>query len=272
MSKKIKVAHSPDSDDFLMFFPIKEGLIDTKGYQFEFKAFNTNQLNNLASTGNYEVLAVSAACLSDLANMYYVLESGSSVGRGFGPVIVAKNNITVDSIKHLAVPGLSTTAAKLCKMIVPGAKQTVVEIEPFEAVFEAIETQKVDAAVLIHEGQILYKNFGLELIEDTGAWWFEKYKLPIPLGVNVLSKQFEPEEASLISSVLSSSISYALKHKNEISDKLLSIAKSRGLTGFTQHELDKYLKRYVNEDTSQMDDDIKKALEILCPEVEIKFI
>lgn len=265
----ITVAHSPDNDDILMFMPIKEQLIDTRGFFFEFCSMGTDQLNQAALREEFDVTAISAAILRDVADRYYVLDSGASVGRNYGPTLVASKDKPLSEIKKVAVPGLNTTAAALVRLIVPRALHVVIPIEPFENIFDELKENRVDAAVIIHEGQLVYEDYGMKLLIDVGAWWHENHGLPLPLGVNVLSKRFDKVEAENISSVLSRSILYAVNNREALLEK---VKEERGLDVLDSQELATYFDRYVNQDTLSLSTDTKEAISILTGRDDLSYI
>ena len=248
-----------------MFRAIVQGEVDTRGYSFFFEQFDTAKLNQLALSQKYDVCAISAAAFNSCSDSYSILPHGASVGRNFGPVVVAKNKVDLNELNNLTVatPGDSTTASAVLRKIAPKAKQMAVPIEPYSRVFEVLERGEVDAALLIHEGQISYKKYDLEVIVDTGQWWFDKYDLPLPLGINVIKKALGVEAISEISEIISSSIKHGLENKKEVLNELVELNRVREADLQSVDGVEEYLDRYANQDTFLMDDDCRKALEVL---------
>ncbi len=264
----LSVAHSPDTDDFFLFWAIVEGRIDCEGLEFAFRQFDTATLNELASEGKYDVVAVSAAAYQQLQRDYLILPHGASIGRNYGPVIVSPKKLTLEDLNDatVAIPGATTTSAAVFKKIAPRATCVEVPIEPFKLVFDYLNRGEVDAALLIHEGQISYRSRELHKVVDIGAWWQENYKLPLPLGINVIKRSLGTEMIEKVSRVLSRSIAYGLAHRDDVLNELVTLNNSREADLTSQSGVKEYLERYANADTARMDDDCLKALKLLLGE------
>lgn len=265
---KISIAHSPDLDDEFMFWAIKNKLVDSRGFEFSFQTADTASLNSIAKSKSADVVAVSAAIFPLVKDNYSLLSSGASIGRGYGPVVVSYQLKSLDELKNkrISVPGISTSAANLLKHILPQHLQIEVSIEPFELVFENLKNKEVDAALLIHEGQICYKekDKNLNLCLDLGQWWNEKYKLPLPLGINIINNSLPKSTRAECDLIFRESIQYALNNKENLLIKIADSAKeTRGLTLSSIKLHHQYLDMYVNKDTLEMDDDCINGLEKL---------
>lgn len=272
---EVRIAHSPDADDFFMFWPLREGLIDSADLEFTFEAFDTQTLNNLAKSGTYDVIAISLASYPGLVGKYGILTHGASIGDNYGPVLVAKKNLSLSKLKNqtIGVPGHGTTAACILRKILPDASMLEISISPYQKIFDALLQDEIAAALLIHEGQITYKSQGFEKILDLGAWWKENTNLPLPLGVNVIKLQADSKRTTLISKLIKQSIRYALLHKQELIGELLKHSAARGVEIIDPSELDKYLSMYANEDSYSMSGACKTAIrELLGGEVELVFV
>ncbi|HKU38444.1 MAG TPA: MqnA/MqnD/SBP family protein, partial [Polyangiales bacterium] len=175
-SAVIRVAYSPDADDAFMFWAIAQRRIDTRGLEFAWQKADTEALNRAAeSTTAPDVSAVSIHQYAYLNDRYLLLPHGGSVGVGYGPVVVAKRALAATELSGLriGVPGLRTTAYLTLRLLVPEFQAVVLPVAPFRRVFGAIEAGEVDAAVLIHEGRLLYEREGLSCALDLGAAWQE---------------------------------------------------------------------------------------------------
>ena len=262
--RPLSLAYSVDADDAFMFHAIREGLIDTRGLTFTHQRGDTAALNRLAIAGGADVVAVSVGVYPAVAGQYLLLPHGASVGRGFGPVVVARQPMTSAQLAgaRVGIPGLTTTAWLVLRLIQPAAVPVEIPIAPFAGIFEALERGEIDAALLIHEGRMLYPARGLQKVVDLGEWWAGETGLPLPLGVNVIRRALGPDLVRLVSDVLRQSIRYGLDHRGAL---IASIAaEDRGEKALSDKGLiDDYLKLYANDDTALMADDSRHATEVL---------
>lgn len=264
MSFSLKLAYSPDADDAFMFRAAIEGLVDTEGLVFQPVTEDTQSLNDMALSGAVDVSAISVAAYPLLAPHYLLLPHGGSVGRGYGPVVVAKQEYTVDDLNHLTVatPGLKTTAHLVTSLIAPDMKTATVPITPYEAIFDTIDSGKVDAGIIIHEGRLTYEAHGMRRIVDIGEWWMGETGLPLPLGANVIRRGLGSDVIARANRVLQSSIRWALDHRDDMIDFLIGHV-HRPEEVATPELLDRYLKMYANEETYAYPDDTRRAIQVL---------
>ena len=241
MTQTIHVGHSPDSDDAFMFYALAEGLIDTDGLTYTHQLQDIETLNRRALKGELEVTAVSIHAYAYLADRYALLPSGSSMGDRYGPRLVAREPGTLENAsgQRIAVPGLLTTAYLALKLAVPNCEAVVL---PFDEIEDAVVAGTVDFGVLIHEGQLTYRDRGLSLIADLGEWWFAETGLPLPLGGNVVRKDLGQALMSRISRHLRASIDYALEHREGALDHAMRFAR-----GLERSKADTFVGMYVNE-------------------------
>ena len=223
----IHVAHSPDSDDAFMFYALAAGKIDTGGIEFVHHLNDIESLNEAALTGKFEVTAVSIHAYAYLADRYALLNSGASMGEGYGPVLVARDSMSSDSLeeKVVAIPGEKTSALLALRLHSPGVTTRVIR---FDEIIPAVITGKVDAGLVIHEGQLFYGREGLKKVLDLGEWWRGETGLPLPLGGNVVRRDLGPEQVGKIAALIRESIGYALDHREDALDYALEFG--RGLT------------------------------------------
>ena len=189
MSRVIHVGHSPDSDDAFMFYALAEGLIDTGELTYTHELQDIETLNRRALNGELEVTAVSIHAYAYLADRYALLPSGASMGDRYGPRLVSRAPGTLaDAVgARIAVPGLLTTAYLALRLAVPRFEPVVV---PFDQIEDRVASGEVDFGLLIHEGQLTYSDAGFALVADMGEWWFSQTGLPLPLGGNVVRKDW----------------------------------------------------------------------------------
>jgi 1,4-dihydroxy-6-naphthoate synthase len=260
----ISLAYSVDADDAFMFHALRYGRIDTEGLAFTHRRDHTAALNQLAMEGGADVVAVSLGAYPALAGAYQLLPHGASVGRGFGPVVAARRPMTTAELAgaRVGIPGRSTTAWLVLRLIEPATRGVEIPIFPFARIFEALDAGEVDAALLIHEGRLIYPERGLHKVVDLGEWWQAEAGLPLPLGVNVVRRALGPATVSRVSRVLRASIAWALAHREEMIASLA--AEDRGEKALSNPALiDHYLNLYANQDTAAIADDARRAVDVL---------
>lgn len=250
----LRVGHSPDPDDAFMYFGLASGAVEVPGCRVEHVLEDIATLNRRAARGELEVTAVSARALVECAERYYVMTCGASVGRGYGPLVVARQPRPLAGAR-VAVPGRSTTAALLAELYLEPC--TFVE-RPFDAIFAAIERGEVDAGVVIHEGQLTFAARGLVRLADLGKRWTEQTGLPLPLGVDLVRRDLGRELAAHFARALVESIRYAEEHEEEALAYALRFG--RGVDRATG---DRFVRMYVNRDTVDLGPEGKRALEEL---------
>jgi 1,4-dihydroxy-6-naphthoate synthase len=237
----IHLAHSPDSDDAFMFYALADGQIDTQGISYVHELQDIETLNSRALRGELDVTAVSIHAYAYLSEMYALLPHGASMGDGYGPMLVARKPMTHKQIegKRIAVPGLKTSAYLALKLFQPDFIPVPV---PFDQIGQAVTAGDVDAGLLIHEGQLTYKDEGLHLVADMGAWWLEKTGLPLPLGGNVIRKDMPRDVQRKVSRHLRESIAYGLDHRKNALDHAMRFAR-----GLDRSKADTFVGMYVND-------------------------
>jgi len=241
MPRTIRVCHSPDSDDAFMFYALAENLIDTEGIQYVHELQDIESLNRRALRGELEVTAVSIHAYAYLTDRYVLLPHGASMGDRYGPRLVAKEPIARDAIagSRIGIPGKLTSAYLALRLFHDTFEPVVL---PFDAIEDAVARGDVDFGLLIHEGQLTYRDRGLHLIVDLGAWWFEQTGLPLPLGGNVVRKDLGPSLIAKISRHLRASIAHGLQHRQRALDHAMRYAR-----GLDRANADTFVGMYVND-------------------------
>ncbi|HET7423288.1 MAG TPA: MqnA/MqnD/SBP family protein [Gemmatimonadales bacterium] len=243
MPRTIHVAHSPDSDDAFMFYALAEGKLDTGDLRYVHELADIESLNQRARRGELEVTAVSIHAYAYLWREYALLGSGSSMGDGYGPRLVAATAPPADPRaalrgRRVAVPGLLTTAYLALRLYQPDFEPVVV---PFDRIEEAVQRGEVEVGLLIHEGQLTYADGGLHLWADLGAWWMEDTGLPLPLGGNAVRRDLGPAVTAQIARDLKASIVYGLEHRAP------ALAHARQYNrGIGDERTDTFVGMYVN--------------------------
>jgi 1,4-dihydroxy-6-naphthoate synthase len=244
MPQIIHVAHSPDSDDAFMFYALAEGKIDTGDLRYVHELSDIESLNQRARRAELEVTAVSIHAYAYLWRDYALLGSGSSMGDGYGPRLVATRPRPTDpraAIRGLrvGVPGTLTTAYLALKLYQPDVVEVVM---PFDRIEDAVHRGEVDVGLLIHEGQLTYADTGLHLWADFGAWWMEETGLPLPLGGNAVRRNLGRAVIDQIARDLRASIVYALEHRGP------ALAHARQYNrGIGDERTDTFVGMYVNQ-------------------------
>jgi 1,4-dihydroxy-6-naphthoate synthase len=256
----IRVAHSPDSDDAFMFYALATHKIDTGDRNYIHLLNDIETLNRKALEGEYEVSAISFHAYAYMADKYALLSCGASMGYNYGPIVVSGKPMSAQMLKEkvVAVPGLLTSAFLALRLFVPEVQYKVV---PFDRILEDVQKGKYDAGLLIHEGQLTYREVGLHKVVDLGEWWLDRWKLPLPLGGNVIKRNLGANLMSQISSDIRRSIKYGLDHREEAIDYAIQF--SRGLD---LQKADRFIGMYVNELTLDYGDAGRQAVRLLLSE------
>ena len=242
VTTQITVAHSPDSDDAFMFYGLASGAVEVPGIEVHQVLSDIETLNRAAFDGQYEVTAVSFHAYAHLLDKYALLPHGSSMGDNYGPILVSMSPLPPSSLKGLkvAVPGLLTTAYLALQMYDPDFEYEVI---PFDEIQGAVLAGKVDAGLLIHEGQLTYQSEGFHKIVDLGEWWFERTGgLPLPLGGNIIRRDLGSDVMKTVSKMLHDSIAYALNHR----EAAVEYAQQFG-RGLGRKDTDTFVGMYVND-------------------------
>lgn len=257
--KQLTFAHSPDPDDAFMFFGFAEGAVQIPGYRMEHHLEDIQKLNERAFKGEFEITAVSAHAYAHLTDRYWVLNCGASVGRGYGPILVSKPGMDLKREISVAVPGQWTTAALVLDLWLADqpfkVKKTLI---PFDQVLDAVESGRVDAGVIIHEGQLTYQTQGLVKVWDSGEWWTKETGLPLPLGLDVVRCDLGLPLAKQIDKALRDSILYAQAN----SDKAMEYALQYG-RGLDMQLGNRFVGMYVNDDTLNQGKEVQAGLQTL---------
>ena len=250
----LTVGHSPDADDAFMFYGIATGAVSSGPYEIVHVVEDIQALNERALEGSLAVTAISAAVYPQVADRYQIMACGGSIGRKYGPVVLAKRGTPGQSLAgmRIAVPGAQTTAYLLLRIFAKGFTPTIMN---FDAVLPALERGEVDAALVIHEGQVTWRESGYVNLVDMGQAWFDATGLPIPLGLDVVRRDLGKEAIEKIFVMLRDSI--VLTRKDE--EGALDYAMRYG-RGIDRELCRKFVRMYVNDDTEQMGQEGKRAL------------
>ena len=256
-SRLVRIGHSPDPDDAFMFYALAEERLDTGPLRFQHLLEGIETLNRWALEGRLEVTAISAHAYAYVADRYFLLPHGASVGRNYGPILVARRWFDPTELrgKTIAVPGKLTTAFLTLRLWLEEFQPLEV---PFDRIFDAVEEGKADAGLVIHEGQLTYSARGLTKLLDLGNWWHEKTGLPLPLGANAIRKDLGEPFCLEVSRLLRASIDYGLAHREEALRYAMQFGR-----GMATALADRFVGMYVNEDTCAWNSESRRGLEQL---------
>ncbi len=241
--EKIRIGHSPDSDDAFMFYPLANGLIPTDGFEIVQVAEDIESLNQRAVNGELEVTAISVHAYAYVANHYALMPCGASIGDRYGPLVVSKEPMQREALagKKIAIPGRMTTAYLTLRLCQPVFDPEVV---PFDQILPYVQEGNADAGLIIHEGQLTYGRAGLHKVVDLGEWWYEETGLPLPLGANAIRRDLGTEKIRRITSLIKQSIEYSLGDREKGLDYAMNYARDM------ETELaDRFVSMYVNDYT-----------------------
>jgi 1,4-dihydroxy-6-naphthoate synthase len=252
----LRIGHSPDADDAFMFWALAGGRVAVPGYRVEHVMEDIESLNLRAQQGELEVTAISAAAYPMLAGTYRLLRVGASIGRAYGPVVVARKAMDPDLTgRRVAVPGRYTTAYLLLRLFAAGFEPV---FTPFDRILEVVAAGEVDAGLIIHEGQVTYEREGFVKVLDLGEAWDRATGLPVPLGLNAVRRNLGPQVAERVRDALLASIREAQAHEDEALDYALGFG--RGVDRETGR---RFVRMYVNDDTLDLGEEGRAALESL---------
>lgn len=255
--QEIVSAHSPDSDDAFMFYGLATKKIRSPKVAFRHVLEDIETLNRKAMEGRYELSAISYHAYPYVCDKYVLMNSGSSIGDGYGPMIVSAHPMEPEELKgkRIAVPGMMTTAYLACKLYQPDFQAVVT---PFDKITDAVKDRTVDAGLIIHEAQLTFDREGFHRVADLGRWFKAAYGLPLPLGGNVLLRSLSVEIQMECCRLMRESIQYALDHHSEALQYALQFARD-----MEPRLAEKFVGMYVNHYTLDAGEIVPKAAQKL---------
>ncbi len=237
---EIKLAHSPDSDDAFMFYALATNRVKIPGIKFTHVLSDIESLNRAADVETYDVTAISFAAYPHLRDKYILMDCGASFGEGYGPIVVATRAMKREDLAgcRLGVPGLRTSAYLTMRLYEPNFEAVPI---PFDQIIDAVKAGTVDAGLLIHEGQLLFPQLGLQKIVDLGQWWQETTNLPLPLGGNAIRRALGLDLSRQVARAIRDSVAYGLEHRPEALEYAMQFARD-----MDPEIADKFVGMYVN--------------------------
>jgi 1,4-dihydroxy-6-naphthoate synthase len=260
-ARTLTIAYTPDSDDAFYYFALEAGRVRVPGFRPEFVREPMSTLNRAALEGRHDVTAISSVLYPQLADQYAVLSAGTSVGRGYGPVLVSKAPCEIADLRgqRVGVPGVPTTGWFLLRRLCPEA--VAVEM-PFDRVGEAVAAGEVEAGVMIHEELLYYPRLGLLRVADLGAEWCQREGLPLPVGLNVVRRDLGGAAMDRVCAAVRRSLRAAQRHREEA---LAWVSRfGRGAEGQCTEP---FVEMFANADSVRMPADVRRALGVLLGQV-----
>jgi 1,4-dihydroxy-6-naphthoate synthase len=275
-SREIVSAHSPDSDDAFMFYGLATKKVRSSKVTFRHVLSDIETLNRKAMEGEYDLSAISYHAYPYVADKYVLMASGSSIGDGYGPMIIATRPMEPEELKgkRIAVPGTLTTAYLAAKLFQPDFEAVVT---PFDRITDAVKERSVDAGLIIHEAQLTFDREGFHRVADLGRWFKTSYGLPLPLGANALLRSLDRDIQSECCRMMRDSIQYALDNHDEALAYAMQFARD-----MEQRLAEKFVGMYVNHFTVDAGEIVPKAAQklldmgyeagLISKRVELEFI
>ena len=251
---EISVGHTPDSDDAFMFYGMFTGKVQSPDFKVNHVIEDIEKLNRKATNPQLDVTAISVHACAYISG-YTILRSGGSFGIGYGPIVTARTQMSIDEIKKckIAIPGKMTSAFLLLQLII--GKFDYVEMN-FSDIPKAVKSGEVDAGLVIHETQLSFEQEGNIKILDLGEWWDKTTNgLPVPLGINVMRTDLGMETICKFDKHLQASIEYGLEHLDDAIEYAMKYSR-----GKSRELIEKFVKMYVNEITVNMGDSGEKSI------------
>jgi len=255
--QEIVSAHSPDSDDAFMFYALATKKVRSQRVTFRHVLEDIESLNRKAMEGVYGLSAISYHAYPYVADKYVLMASGSSIGDGYGPLMIANRPMEPEELKgkRIAVPGTLTSAYLAARLFQPDFEAVVT---PFDQITNAVRDRAVDAGLIIHEAQLTFDRQGFHRVVDLGRWFKNSYELPLPLGGNVLLRSLDPEIQSECCRLMRESIQYALDNRDEALQYALQFARD-----MESPLAEKFIGMYVNHYTVDAGEVVPKAVQKL---------
>jgi 1,4-dihydroxy-6-naphthoate synthase len=258
MNGNLRLGYSPCPNDTFIFFALAQGRIDCAPYGFEVSLADVEILNQQAQRRVLDVTKVSISAVLHLLDDYCLLRSGGALGRGCGPLVVARERLTLNDLqdKSIATPGKMTTAHLLLQMT--GCHRGPSVVMPFDRIMPAVAKGEVDAGVIIHEGRFTYPALGLHRVLDLGAWWEQEAGLPLPLGGILIRRDLGIATAQFVEGKIRESLSYARSHLEDAWPYIKSNAQE-----MADEVIGEHIATFVNDYSVEVGEDGERAIRVL---------
>jgi 1,4-dihydroxy-6-naphthoate synthase len=260
----LSLGYSPCPNDTFIFFPLVHGKIDTEGLAFREILEDVETLNQMARESRLDVTKASFHAFGHLRDDYCLLRSGGALGKGCGPLVVAREEYNMSDLKGktIAIPGALTTAFLLLEIFDPALKDNV-KIMPFNEIIDAVSTGLADAGLIIHESRFTFQKAGLVKVADLGEWWEKETGNPIPLGGILARRGLGVEVIGKVDGFLRKSVEYSFSHRAESTSYIKQHAQELDDAVINQH-----INLYVNDYSLDMGDSGERAVRELIARAE----
>lgn len=259
MRRTLSLGYSPCPNDTFIFYALVHGKIDTGGIGFRELLEDVETLNRLAQQAELDITKVSFHAFGLLRDTYCLLRSGGALGKGCGPLVVARATCSMKDLrgKTIAIPGELTTAFLLLRIFDPELKQKI-RIMPFYRIIDAVKSGEADAGLIIHESRFTYQQAGLAQVMDLGAWWEQETGLPIPLGGIIARRDLGMELVQRTDALIRKSLEYAFSSSEETKTYI-----KRHAQELDERVIDQHIRLYVNDYSLDIKDEGLHAIEAL---------
>jgi 1,4-dihydroxy-6-naphthoate synthase len=267
MERTLTLGYSPCPNDTFIFHALTHGNIPGKGLAFKETIQDVETLNRMTIRGELDVSKVSYHALGFLRENYCLLRAGGALGRGCGPLIVAREPLEPEELRGrmIAIPGVLTTAYLLMQLYDPSLKN--VSVMPFDKIMDSVADGSADAGLIIHEGRFTYQSYGLHQIADLGQWWEGATGLPIPLGCIVAKRSLGSKVIHKVDKLIRSSLLHARKHPKDSAEYIKGHAQELEDSVIRQH-----IELYVNDFSEDLGDEGTRAVQEFLRRAEEKNI
>ncbi len=265
--ESVSLGYSPCPNDTFIFYALIHGKVDTKGLIFDEVLLDVETLNQKALSSELDLTKISFHAFGHLRDKYCLLNSGSALGRGCGPLVITKKDYSMNDLKNkkIAIPGRFTTAYLLLQLYDSAFflhPSNFVEM-PFHEIIAAVADEKADAGLIIHESRFTYPTYGLKAVMDLGKWWEDETGLPIPLGGIAARRTLKNGQGSNIESVLKQSVEYAFANRGEPMRYIKNHSQE-----LSEHVINQHIDLYVNDYSVDIGTEGKKAVKELFSRAE----
>jgi 1,4-dihydroxy-6-naphthoate synthase len=263
MDRTLTLGYSPCPNDTYLFYGLVHGKVSLPGIRVRERLEDVETLNRLAFDGGLDLTKVSYHALGHLRERYALLRPGGALGRGCGPLIVARPGTTLEDLSKgtVAIPGSLTTAALLLRLYAPGP--TALEAMPFDRIMQAVASGSAMGGVIIHESRFTYRLHGLTCLLDLGEWWERTTGLPIPLGAIAGRRSLGPDTLRAVERAIRESLRYAREHEAEV----LAYCREHSQE-MDEDVMKRHIALYVNDFTADMGDEGEAAVNRFLREAE----
>jgi len=267
--KPLSLGYSPCPNDTFIFYALIHGRVDTDALKFKEILLDVETLNQKALNTELDLTKISYHAFGHLRDKYRLLRAGGALGKGCGPLVVAKHDYTMQELrnKKIAIPGKLTTAFLLLQLFDPAFSyqlsaishqlSNVIEM-PFHKIMDAVAREEVDAGLIIHESRFTYPSYGLKQVLDLGEWWEKATGLPIPLGCIIAKQSLGEGMNKNINALIRQSVEYAFKNRSEPTDYI-----KKNSQELSDEVINRHIDLYVNDYSLDIGQDGEKAVKEL---------